>query len=81
VSVLAAVETATLGLVADFGQCKIPSQFLQLKAMPRSKASVDGDDHMQEFQLLKQDVQENQTEIAAMRAELNSLSAKQAKCI
>jgi hypothetical protein len=50
---------------------------LQLKAMPKSKASADDDDHLQEFQLLKQDVQENQTEIAAMRAKLNYLSAKQ----
>jgi hypothetical protein len=45
--------------------------------MPRSKASENGDEHLQELHLLKQDVQDNQTEIAAMRAELNSVSAKQ----
>jgi hypothetical protein len=45
--------------------------------MPRSKASEQGDDHLHEFQLLKQDVQENQHEISAMRAELSSVSTKQ----
>jgi hypothetical protein len=45
--------------------------------MPRSKALENGDEHLQELHLLKQDIQDNQTEIAAMRAELNSVSAKQ----
>jgi chromosome segregation ATPase len=45
--------------------------------MTRSKASVDGDDQRQEFQLLKQDVQENQNEISAIRAEISAVSMKQ----
>jgi hypothetical protein len=45
--------------------------------MPKSKASADGDDHMHEFQLLKKDVQDNQHEISATRADLSSVSAKQ----
>jgi chromosome segregation ATPase len=45
--------------------------------MPRSKASAEGDEHLQEFQLLKQDVQENQYELAAVRADLSAVMAKQ----
>jgi hypothetical protein len=45
--------------------------------MPKSKASADGEDHLHEFQLLKQDVQDNQHEISAMRADLSAVGAKQ----
>jgi hypothetical protein len=38
---------------------------------------MDGDDNQQEFQLLKQDVQENQHELFAMRADLSAVIAKQ----
>jgi predicted nuclease with TOPRIM domain len=45
--------------------------------MPKSKASVDGDEQRQELQLLKQDVEENQNELSAIRAELSTVSCKQ----
>jgi hypothetical protein len=45
--------------------------------MPKSKASVEGDDHLHELQLLKKDVEENQHELSAIRAELSSVSSKQ----
>jgi hypothetical protein len=54
------------------------SLLLQIDAtMPKSKASADGEEHLQEFQLLKQDVQDNQQEISAMRADLSAVGAKQ----
>jgi hypothetical protein len=45
--------------------------------MTKSRASAEGEDHLHEFQLLKQDVQDNQHEISAMRADLSTVGAKQ----
>lgn len=75
--VLAAVDPADLSPVADSLGVKFLLTICRLATMPKSKASLDGDDHLLEFQLLKQDVQENQNELSAIRADLSTVSSKQ----
>ena len=46
--------------------------------MPKSKASMDAEEQRQrDYMMLRQDVEENQSDLTALRAELSSVSAKQ----